>query len=609
MTSNFNNRKAIVDHKDENIEQEVITSSNLSQSSTSTPSRGNGTNSSPEGKSPVWQFFNKVEDLNDKKTYSYCTVDNCVVRLVFLNNTTTMLRHLKSFHPDAHQTCLSKMEKSVSTTQPKILAPQFKLQPLSKEKSQLISRRTITDSVLPKLYLSMKSELEKQLKEIEYCGLSWTSLAIKSFLMVTVHFSSPDFTMQNYVLKTVEVKDSHTGTHTASVVTSILKEFGLLENLQVKFVATSDLAPNMVATAKELKFPHIACLAHVLHNSLKHSFSAPELKKIFKKVDDLIIYFRSSPQRSSKLLEKQKSLGLPEVKLKVAVETRWSSQYQSIDRLLKAHQVIINIGLEDNEVKSMTLSLDEWQDLAKIRDALKPFHDIIEILQTSQTPSISMIHPLFATIQNNILKINQNDGDYVTTIKHLIMEDFVERTKCYNEIEDLLLLSTVIDPRFKNLNFLEINKKNRALKLLKEYFQDYKERYEKLMTPEREEMFEVRSLKQVKLNEEALVGIFQHIITLSNEDTNKNTEVDLYLATNQIPILDDPLYWWKQNSSSFKILSRIAKDFLPLPATSAASERIFSKSGHIVSKKRSMLASKNVNVLVFLAENYKTSPN
>jgi len=122
-------------------------------------------------------------------------------------------------------------------------------------------------------------------------------------------------------------------------------------------------------------------------------------------------------------------------------------------------------------------------------------------------------------------------------------------------------------------------------------------------------MFEVRSLKQVKLNEEALVGIFQHIITLSNEDTNKNTEVDLYLATNQIPILDDPLYWWKQNSSSFKILSRIAKDFLPLPATSAASERIFSKSGHIVSKKRSMLASKNVNVLVFLAENYKTSPN
>ena len=190
----------------------------------------------------------------------------------------------------------------------------------------------------------------------------------------------------------------------------------------------------------------------------------------------------------------------------------------------------------------MTLSLEEWQDLQKIRDALKPFQDIIQLLQTSKTPSISVIKPLFATILTNILKINNLDNDYSKTIKHLILEDFVQRTKCYNEVEDILLLSSIIDPRFKNLSFLEKGKKDRAIQLLKESFREYKERYENLMIPEQEEVLVFIGFKQVKLNEEALIGIFQDIATPSNEDTNLFTEVDLFLATNQIPILQDPLH-------------------------------------------------------------------
>jgi len=110
-------------------------------------------------------------------------------------------------------------------------------------------------------------------------------------------------------------------------------------------------------------------------------------------------------------------------------------------------------------------------------------------------------------------------------------------------------------------------------------------------------------IKQVKLHQEALLNIFEDFAGPSKNVQNESREVDIYLSMNPISILSNPLQWWRTNQGSLKILSLIAKDLLAIPATSSASERVFSKSGHIVSRKRSALASKNVDVLVFLSEN------
>ena len=82
-------------------------------------------------------------------------------------------------------------------------------------------------------------------------------------------------------------------------------------------------------------------------------------------------------------------------------------------------------------------------------------------------------------------------------------------------------------------------------------------------------------------------------------------EVSNYLTVDEINIVEDPLQWWKENAWNFKVLSIIAKDLLAVPATSAPSERIFSKAGAIVTTKRSSLASKTIDPLLFIAENNK----
>ena len=65
--------------------------------------------------------------------------------------------------------------------------------------------------------------------------------------------------------------------------------------------------------------------------------------------------------------------------------------------------------------------------------------------------------------------------------------------------------------------------------------------------------------------------------------------VILRLFNIQVPddvSLDDPLPWWKEKSASFPLLAQLARLILPDPASSAPSERSFSKLGRISAEER-----------------------
>lgn len=82
-------------------------------------------------------------------------------------------------------------------------------------------------------------------------------------------------------------------------------------------------------------------------------------------------------------------------------------------------------------------------------------------------------------------------------------------------------------------------------------------------------------------------------------------ELDDYLSSSFATVSgsSDPLKWWKANSSRFPTLAKLALRYLAMNATSVASERLFSISGHIVNKKRASMKPDTVNRMVFLACN------
>jgi hypothetical protein len=66
-------------------------------------------------------------------------------------------------------------------------------------------------------------------------------------------------------------------------------------------------------------------------------------------------------------------------------------------------------------------------------------------------------------------------------------------------------------------------------------------------------------------------------------------ELNAYTRVQQVPLDTDPLMWWKQHVQEFPHLTRMVRQDLAVPATSASPERLFSSVGLVKSDLRGSL--------------------
>ena len=66
--------------------------------------------------------------------------------------------------------------------------------------------------------------------------------------------------------------------------------------------------------------------------------------------------------------------------------------------------------------------------------------------------------------------------------------------------------------------------------------------------------------------------------------------------------LNDPLEWWRDHASKYPTLALLARKYLALQATSAATERIFSLVARIM-ENRAGMKPENAGAAMFVADN------
>lgn len=93
----------------------------------------------------------------------------------------------------------------------------------------------------------------------------------------------------------------------------------------------------------------------------------------------------------------------------------------------------------------------------------------------------------------------------------------------------------------------------------------------------------------------------QSLFEKSNGDReNWRKEIDEYCLSKRAEGIQDILEWWRKNEAIYPNLSKMARDFLSIQATSVPAERLFSRATLTIKKDRSRLTGESAQFLLCL---------
>ncbi|CAB5330942.1 unnamed protein product [Rhizophagus irregularis] len=324
-------------------------------------------------------------------------------------------------------------------------------------------------------------------------------------------------------------------------------------------------------------------------------------------------------------------------------DTRWNSSYLAWKRLIKIKDLIdilastmlidpdLSTRCDGKRLKNINLTENEWQEISKLIIILEDFAGATEYLGGSKYATISLMYSVLAMIKQKILpdndsnvedidltnsdtafdddvgyedapedesiseqpkrrKININTPQNCTDLEKRVKAALYRSMNHYWEVpQEQGMLAALLDPRFKELRFASNSLRIRTQEQLKSAYQEMKN-----LTSNEDQESELQPVSSNSL----LARMFQN-------DAISIDEVANYLALPKIHHDDCPLTWWRINKTRFPVLSKLARKYLAIPATSTPSERLFSEAGNVMTIKRTQLAPNILENLVFCKKNWR----
>ena len=248
----------------------------------------------------------------------------------------------------------------------------------------------------------------------------------------------------------------------------------------------------------------------------------------------------------------------------------------------------------------------EFDIMEKYVIVMKPLVEITEAIGAEHWITISTLRPLLHKLLHVHLVAKSADSKMESALKNTMRLDLQNRY-----VDDALLFLTkaaFLDPRFRMLGFLDSSEREDVISQVKEEATTLAESM--VTQDESDDVPQTSSGIQRTKGEHKLMKLLGDVVQGSTEDQHltitpfqkANLEISRYNgeATTEL----NPLCWWKENLHRYPILSKLAREYLCIPATSIPTERTFCSAGNIVNAKRSCLQPDSVEMLeIFLAEN------
>lgn len=447
-------------------------------------------------------------------------------------------------------------------------------------KSMLPDPTTISnslDDLMKRVKELITHELADSLKLAVTTDLWSDDYKRKSYVSVTAHFIKNDV-LREIVLAMREMLGPATAENLHEILTDVLNEYNLTDLHNITFV--TDRGSNIVKALES--YERYNCMDHLYNNVLVTASSKiTEVASFFNACKKLVVFFK----KSNNLLSKLKTT------LKSECSTRWNSKFEMCDSIIKNINDITLILQSKN--KTHLINGINTHLLNEMVEFLRPFKSFSIQLQATQKPTLYLVLPFYNSLKKNCLTQNTDSNilkKFKITINRLFEEIIEPNIKIIHKT------ATFLYPICKDMKLLGQSEKNDIYLYIKNNVSSGE--------------IEVEASDSGTLS-----SVFDDFYNNANDSgsgqisNSVDAEITKYLNM-PIPNTDiDMLDWWAEHKTSFKHLYKLSNIINCIPATSAASERVFSSGGNIITVKRNRLNSNKVDNLVVINSFYKTCGN
>ncbi|XP_039630884.1 E3 SUMO-protein ligase ZBED1-like [Polypterus senegalus] len=427
------------------------------------------------------------------------------------------------------------------------------------------SRKALAQKVTD-MYDRETASLKRRVSKVPAVCLTtdcWTSRTTASYMSVTCHFIE-DFRVASCLLDCFEFSERHTADNIAQQLLSVAAEWGVDKKV---VCCLTDNAANVTKAIQTIGWTHLPCLAHTINLVVRDNLQAS--KPIIDKVKEAVEYFHRSTVGAQKLKETQLQMKMEELRPKQDCPTRWNSTYYMLKSFIASKNAIIStLAVTNAPVRH--LSQEEWTTVQEICTILQPFEEVtVELsaesyLTASKVAAQGVIDSLCASMSLRFHRIHAN---------HILAD------------------TAALDPRFRRMAFPDGRTAD-------ETFQRLSTAAARISsdTPIQQQPA-VEGLEGAGSGAGSIVWSYFHekvagTVEARNPTSDAVMEVRAYLEEPLLPTHEDPLKWWECRAPVYPRLSKLMAKKLCVVATSVPSERIFSKTGQIISERRSRLKPK-----------------
>lgn len=482
--------------------------------------------------------------------------------------------------------------------------------PVDPRRFRLKTEKYFRTTMMPATYNKVCGHVTKLLTEAEWISFTtdgWSNpTKTCSLLSFTAHFVR-ESVRQKVILNAMVLEENHTGAYLASKLNEAIATWGIEGKIHS---GIRDNASNMISTMRIAEINDFGCFSHTLQLVVKDAlFLQTSVEYVVKKSRKIVSHFKHSEQACRNLIQFQKSCDVPQHALIQDVETRWNSTYLMLARLSEQRKAINLYFLERGGIEN--LSKQEWELVERLVDVLKPFYDAtLEIC--FDDACISIVIPVIAMLKIKLEAATEDRG--LMQMKAALRDAMAQRFASVKKAPHVLA-ATLLDPRFKDMYFDELERKEAASEILNfltpklvvmngEHIPGGTEENDqhKADHDTENEILQPASASSLWDTHDSVgVAVKQNDAEAGMPDYER--QLQAYLREPRVNRTTNIYAFW--NCSQFPCLEPAARKYLSAPPTSVASEQLFSAAGQIYADRRSNLHGENVEKLLFLAYNIR----